>query len=162
HGALWLTARTGGRVCQRSNRLAAPLGVAVIVLLAVLDLASFGARLDFQDALRARPWGVLFPALTLGGLVVALILRQRGKPMGAYLSSCVALLAALATAAVGMFPNILPARDPRYALSIYDAAVSRDGLVTALWWWVPGILLVSCYFGFIHAYNRKQSGAHRS
>ena len=132
----------------------------MIVLLAVLDLASFGARLDFQDALRARPWGVLFPALTLGGLVAALVLRQRGKPLGAYLSSCVALFAALATAAVGIFPNILPARDPRYALSIYDAAVSRDGLETALLWWVPGILLVTCYFAIIHAHNRKHSAAH--
>jgi len=160
HGALWLNAQARGAVCQRANRLAAPLGVAVIVLLAVLDLASFAARLDFREALRARPWGILFPALTLGGLVAALVLRQRGKPLGAYLSSCVALFAALATAAVGIFPNILPARDPRYALSIYDAAVSRDGLGTALLWWVPGILLVTCYFAIIHAHNRKHSAAH--
>jgi cytochrome d ubiquinol oxidase subunit II len=55
HGALWLSARTGGAVGQRASRLAAPLGLTVIVLLAVLDLASFAARLDFQEALRARP-----------------------------------------------------------------------------------------------------------
>ena len=162
HGALWLNARTDGPLCQRANRLAAPLGVAVIALLAVLDLASFAARLEFQDALRARPWGILFPALTLGGLVAALVLRQRGKPIGAYACSSVALFAALATAAVGIFPNILPARDPNHALSIFDAAVSRNGLSAALWWWMPGMVLVTGYFAFIHAHIRKRPASNRS
>src|SRR5262249_51070315 len=94
HGALWLNARADGSVRQRANRLAAPLGIAVLVLLAVLDLASFGARLDFRDELRARPWGMSFPVLTLGALVAALVLRQRAKPERAYLASCVALFAA--------------------------------------------------------------------
>jgi len=160
HGALWLDTQTEGPVGERARRLAAPLGVMVIILLAGLDLASFGARLDFRDALRARPWGLLFPAVTLGGLVAALVLRARGKPLPAYLSSCIALFCGLATAAVGIFPNILPARDPSHALSIYDATVSRDGLAAALWWWVPGILLVMGYFAFIHGQMRQRPVQH--
>jgi cytochrome d ubiquinol oxidase subunit II len=155
HGALWLNARTDGPVRERANRLAAPLGVMVILLLGLLDLASFAARLEFRDALNARLWGLSFPALTIAGLVAALVLRRRGRPEPAYLASCVSLLAALATAAVGIFPNILPARDPNHALPIYDATVSRDGLAAALWWWIPGILLVTVYFAFIHAHMRK-------
>jgi cytochrome d ubiquinol oxidase subunit II len=150
HGTLWLCARAEGPVRQRADRLAAPLGIAVIAFLAALDLASFGARLEFRDALRARPWGLAFPILTVGGLFAALVLRQRGKPARAYLASCAALASALATAAVGIFPNILPARDPGRGLAIYDAVVSHDGLVTALWWWIPGMLLVAGYFVFIH------------
>jgi cytochrome d ubiquinol oxidase subunit II len=156
HGALWLNARTDGPVRQRASRLAAPLGIIVIVLLATLDLASFAARLEFRDALRARPWGMTFPALTIGGLVAALVLRQRTRREPAYLASCIALFSALATAAVGIFPSILPARDPNRSLLIYDATVSRDGLATALWWWIPGILLATSYFVFIHAQLRKR------
>jgi cytochrome bd-type quinol oxidase subunit 2 len=96
---------------------------------------------------------LLFPALTLGGLVMALLFRQRARPARPYPASCVALFAALATATVGIFPNILPARDPSYALSIYDAAASREGLVVALWWWIPGILLVAGCFGLIHKHG---------
>jgi cytochrome d ubiquinol oxidase subunit II len=155
HGALWLDAQTGTPVCQRASRLAAPLGIIVIILLGILDLASFAAQLQFRDALRARPWGLLFPALTLGGLVAALVARHHGKPMRAYVFSCVALFAALATAAVGIFPNILPARDSNLSLSIYDTAVSREGLTAALWWWIPGMLLVIGYFSFIHTQVRK-------
>jgi cytochrome bd-type quinol oxidase subunit 2 len=62
----------------------------------------------------------------------------------------------MATAAVGIFPNILPARDPNRALPIYDATVSHEGLAAALWWWIPGILLVAAYFVFMHSYLRKR------
>jgi cytochrome d ubiquinol oxidase subunit II len=67
----------------------------------------------------------------------------------------VALFAAMATAAVGIFPNILPARDPNHSLSIYDTAVSREGLAASLWWWIPGLVLVTVYFAFIHSQMRK-------
>ena len=150
HGALWLAAQTDGPVRDRASHLAAPLGYAVIALLLLLDLASFWARLEFRDALRSRPWGILFPTLTLGGLAASMVFRRHGEMVRAYLSSCVALFAALATAAVGIFPNILPARDSTYALSIYDSAASREGLAAALWWWIPGTLLVAGYFAFIH------------
>src|SRR5262249_16718465 len=100
HVALWLNARAEGVVRERANRAAAALAILVIVLLAVLDLASFAAKLEFRQALRARPWGLLFPILTIGGLLSALVQRRRGKAEAAYLCSCVALFTALATAAV--------------------------------------------------------------
>jgi cytochrome d ubiquinol oxidase subunit II len=159
-GALWLSGRTEGAVHERAVRLAAPLGVAVIVLLAVVDLASFAARLEFQVALRARPWGTAFPILALAGFIAAVVLCQRGQPRRAYLASSAALLAAMATAAVGIYPNILPARDPRHALPVYDAAASADGLAAALWWWIPGMLLVAVYFVFIHTHSSSVSVSH--
>jgi cytochrome d ubiquinol oxidase subunit II len=162
HGALWLETQTDGPVRERAGRLATPLCIAVFALLLLLELGSFEARLEFREALRVRPWGILFPFLTLGGLAASLVFGRHGKAMRAYLSSCVALFAALATAAVGIFPNILPAREPAYALSIYDATVSRYGLAAALWWWIPGILLVTCYFTFIHAHLRRHPVGHDS
>jgi cytochrome d ubiquinol oxidase subunit II len=162
HGAVWLETQTDGPVRERAGRLATPLCIAVFALLLLLELGSFEARLEFREALRDRPWGILFPILTLGGLAASLVFGRHDRPMRAYLSSCVALFAALATAAVGIFPNILPARDPAHALSIYDATVSRDGLAAALWWWIPGILLVTCYFTFIHAHLRRDPVGHDS
>jgi cytochrome d ubiquinol oxidase subunit II len=156
HGALWLTARTEGPIRMRANHIAAPLGAGVICLFAALDLASFTARLDFRDAIRSRPWGMFFPALTLGGLIASMVWRKHDRPGRAYLSSSLALFAAFATAAVGIFPNILPARDPRFSLTIYDNSVSHDGLATALWWWIPGILLVVAYFSFIYTQLGKR------
>jgi cytochrome d ubiquinol oxidase subunit II len=150
HGALWLAARAEGPVRDRACRFAVPLGITVILLLAILDLASFAARLEFQDAIRSRPWGVAFPVMTIGALLAAQFFLRRSQPRRAYLASCAALFCAMATAAVGVFPNILPSRAPGRGLTIYDASVSHHGLAVALWWWIPGMLLVAGYFAFIH------------
>jgi hypothetical protein len=37
--------------------------------------------------------------------------------------------------------------------------VSREGLVAALWWWIPGILLVTGYFIFIHVQMRLKGAS---
>jgi cytochrome bd-type quinol oxidase subunit 2 len=144
-------------VCQRANRLAAVLGIMVIVLLAVLDLASFGAQLEFLDALRARPWGML-PALTLAGFITALVFRSRNKVQRAYVASCAALFAAPATAAVGIFPNILQARSPNYALQIYDATVSRLGLRSRSAGGYAAFMLLVGYFVVIHSHACRHPG----
>ncbi len=156
HGALWLNACADGDVRDRANRLASRLGVALIALLVALHAASFVARPDFRDGLSARPWGVVFPVGAMAGLIAALVWRRQGKAWRAYFASCAALYAMLATATVSVYPNILPARTAAYALSIERAAAPRAGLVTALYWWIPGIVLVGVYFAYIHS---KLSGA---
>jgi cytochrome d ubiquinol oxidase subunit II len=150
-GALYLNLRADGEVRQRANRLARVLGIAVLALFALLDLSSFAARLDFREALAARPWGLVFPLLTIGGLCGAIVWVRRNQARRAYLSSCVALIGALATAGVGVYPNILPARDPVNSLSVHDASAPAAGLQAALWWWIPGMLLVGFYFAYIHS-----------
>jgi cytochrome d ubiquinol oxidase subunit II len=150
-GALWLNARADGDVRDRAHKLARLLGPGVLLFFALLDLCSFAARLDFRDALSARPWGLVFPLLTIGGLCASMVWVRRGHGWRAYLGSCTALGGALATAAVGVYPNILPARDPANALSIHDSAAAAAGLQTALWWWLPGMVLVGFYFHFIHS-----------
>jgi cytochrome d ubiquinol oxidase subunit II len=150
HGALWLNACADGEVRERAKRYGAWLGILVIVMLAILNAASFAARLEFREALGARPWGLAFPVLTLGALGAAIVWR-RARAWRAYLASCVALVAALATAAVGVFPNILTGRNPAHSLTIRDAAARSDSLAMALWWWIPGMLLVAGYFGFIYS-----------
>jgi cytochrome d ubiquinol oxidase subunit II len=151
HGALWIIARADGTVRARADRLASVLIVLVLVLLAALDAASFAARLEFREALLARPWGVLLPLLALGGFCAVVVLRRRGRSARAYLASCAALYAAFATAAVGIYPNILPARSPGSSLTVFEAASRPADLSAALWWWIPGILLAAGYSAVVHA-----------
>jgi cytochrome d ubiquinol oxidase subunit II len=159
HGALWLSARVDGAVRARASRLASVLVVLVLVLLAALNLASFAARLEFREALHARPWGLLLPLMALGGFGAVMVLRRRGNDARAYLASCAALYATFATAAVGIFPSILPARNPALALSVFEAAAPRADLANTLYWWIPGILLVTGYFAVVHAQMPRRFAA---
>ena len=156
HGALWLNASVTGEVRERADRLASRLSVAVIVLLVVLDVASFAARPDFRDGLSTRPWGIIFPVGAMTGLVLAIVQRTR-KPWRAYLASCAAVYAMLGTATVSIYPNILPARIPANALTIQNAAAPPASLASALLWWIPGILIVAGYFAFIYSRLRERN-----
>ena len=151
HGALWLSSYTDGEVEQRAKRLAARLLIPLLVLLVVLDFASFAVRSDFDDHLLARPWGAVFPILAVAGLIGAAAFRRRNKSRHAFVASCASLYGMVATAAIGVYPYILPGRDPAFGLTASDAAAPSGGLIVALYWWIPGMLMVCACFAFVYS-----------
>jgi cytochrome d ubiquinol oxidase subunit II len=57
----------------------------------------------------------------------------------------------LAGAAVGLYPNVLPAStDPANSLTINNAATSAHVLQVGLYWWIPGIGIAIGYFVLIY------------
>jgi cytochrome d ubiquinol oxidase subunit II len=124
----------------------------MLVAVVLVTVLSFRVQPAILDGLRQRPWGIVFPLLTVVGLLAVPVLRRQQRDRTAWLVSCAVLYCLMATAALAVFPNILPARDPAYALSIPNAAASSHGLQVGLGWFVPGMLLVFGYFGF--AYRR--------
>jgi cytochrome bd ubiquinol oxidase subunit II len=151
HGALWLNAFTDGAVQRRSARLADRLWLPLALAL-VLGLAtSFALQPQVRVNLGAHPWGVIFPLGALAALVGCLPLRRRGLALRALIASGVSLYAALASAAFGIYPYVLPARRPEHGLTAFAAAAPRGSLKLALCWWIPGMLLVGCYFAYIYS-----------
>ena len=106
---------------------------------------------EIAGNLRQRPWGVMFPVIAFAGLIATVRLRSQGRERQAFLASCAALYSLLATAAVSVFPNLLPGRNPAHSLSVFEDAAAVASLRTGLGWWIPGILLVIGYFAFVYA-----------
>lgn len=156
HGALWLASRATGNVRERASHAAGKLWPALLIAFFAVTSASFIARPAVLDSLRARPIGLLLPLLAVGAFVATWRFMRSARPQRAYLASCVALYASFLTAALSTFPNVLPARDPAYSLTIADAAATASSLATALWWWLPGIAFVAACFTWVH---RKLSAA---
>jgi cytochrome d ubiquinol oxidase subunit II len=51
----------------------------------------------------------------------------------------------------GLYPYVLPSRpDPKFGLTITNAAAPAYGLSIGLAWWIPGILLATGYFVFTY------------
>ena len=57
----------------------------------------------------------------------------------------------VATAAIGVYPYILPGRNPAFGLTASDAAAPSGGLIVALYWWIPGMLMVCGYFAYMYS-----------
>lgn len=149
HGALWLAVSTDGAVKLRSERLATRLWVVLLPLLLVVDAVTFAVRPELRQSVVLRPFGALFPLLAIAGLVAVFALRRRGSARGAVLASAVALYGMVGTAAIGIYPEVLPARDPALGLTVHQAAAPREGLLLALFWWIPGMALVGGYYAYL-------------
>lgn len=150
HGALWLAAKTDGALAERAGRSAGRLWAPVLALTVLTTAATFFVQPHIAEALRARPWGAVFPALAAAGLAGAALFRRRRHEMRAFLASALFLYGMIASAAVGIYPYVLPGRDPAHGLTVYDVATSPRGLTTGLAWWIPGMLLVTGYFVFVY------------
>jgi cytochrome bd ubiquinol oxidase subunit II len=49
----------------------------------------------------------------------------------------------------GLYPNVLPALDPQYSLTVHNAKAGDYGLSVGLIWWSIGIVIALGYFTFL-------------
>jgi cytochrome d ubiquinol oxidase subunit II len=152
HGSLWLSAFTSGEVRRRALRMQTVLWAGTLATMALSAWASYVVQPQVRLNLSAHPWGVLFPIVAVLALACCAWLSRRGQALRAFSASCIALYTILASAAFGLHPYVLPARDPARGLTAAAAAAPGSGLVVALYWWIPGVLLVALYFAYVYTH----------
>ncbi|MCL5746541.1 MAG: cytochrome d ubiquinol oxidase subunit II [Acidobacteria bacterium] len=153
HGALWIALKTEAVLNQRARRVAIFGWVGVAGLTLIVTGATLRIQPQVSANLAAHPFGYVFPALALAGLLGILRFLTRGDDLKAFLSSCAYIAGMLTSAAFGVFPYVLPSNtDPKLGLTIYNTATGQYGLVVGLMWWIPGMILALGYFVF--AYRR--------
>jgi len=122
HGALWLEYRTDGGLAQRSRSFASvlwyvALGVAAVFLVAT----AFATKL--YDNYLAQPLLFVVPLLAVAALVLVKALHLRSRSLGSFLASGATILLVVATALVGLFPNLIPSNlDPQASLTAYNSS----------------------------------------
>lgn len=151
HGALWLWLKLEGEVERRARSIAGMAWPAVGVMTALITVETFMVQPQVPANLRERPWGWIFPLAAVGGWAGAGLLMRRGRPLKAFLSSCIYLLGMLTSAAFGLYPYVLPSiTDPSLGLTVQGAAAPPYGLKVGILWWLPGMALVTFYFVFTY------------
>ncbi|MEA2655943.1 MAG: cytochrome bd ubiquinol oxidase subunit [Chloroflexota bacterium] len=147
HGASFLAARASSPLAERAQRAARRMWWAELLLTAALAYPTYSVRHAMFDNFGNHPWRLVFPVLALGGLAAQYLFQRAGHWGRGFLASCVFILGMLATAAAGLYPNILPAREGHpNGLTIHNAASGHHALVVGLRWWSLGIVLAIAYF----------------
>ncbi len=147
HGALWLRLKTTGDLRRRAQAAARIGAIALGASAALTSVLTFIVQPQVLANLRENAWGVIFPAVAVGGWVAALGLTRRQRELPAFLASCICLLGMVSSAAFGIHPYVLPAvTGAQRALTAVDAATGVYGLRIGLIWWIPGMMLVGGYF----------------
>ena len=151
HGALWVVAKTEGALRERAGRIAVVAWLGVLALTAAITLFSLRLQPQISRNLLEHPWGWIFPATALLGLIGAIryhLARREGR---AFASSCAYLAGMMASAAFGIYPSVLPSStDPARALTVANAAAPVAGLKIGLAWWSVGMALAVFYSVFSH------------
>ena len=146
HGANWISVKTEGALQQRTRRVARNGWFATVALTLLSTIATVALRPEMFTNFHNRPLGLLFPMLIVVGLVGAAWFTRRGRDRAAFASSGAFLLGLLASVAFGLYPDVLPAVNPTYSLTIGNSAAGHYGLVVGLIWWSIGMLLAIVYF----------------
>jgi cytochrome bd ubiquinol oxidase subunit II len=151
HGCCWVVLRTTNELRERSRAFGAKAWWSVVALTLMITFFSFDLQPNVAQEFRQRPWGVMFPALAIVGLVGVRIAIGRHRDLGAFLCSCAYLIGMLTSAAFGVFPYVLPSNGaPEAGLTVSNAAAATYGLHIGLWWWIPGMLLATMYSAFVY------------
>jgi cytochrome d ubiquinol oxidase subunit II len=151
HGALWITVKTEHELRERARRIASRAWWAVLALTALITFFSIRLQPRILTNLRDHPWGVVFPAAAILGLIGVQWFHAARREGRAFASSALFLGGMMASAAFGIYPNVLPAvTDPARALTIANAAAPEMGLKIGMAWWIVGMALAVGYTIFIH------------
>jgi cytochrome d ubiquinol oxidase subunit II len=150
HGVNYIAVKTTGPVYERSRHLFLGLWATTVALTALATLATFALQPAMGAGYSARPWGWIFPIIAVGGLVATIYFHRKGHDLQALFSSGAYLAGMLASAAMGLYPIVLPAVNPAYKLTIQNASGSQYGQTVGLVWWIIGMILAAIYIIFIY------------
>jgi cytochrome d ubiquinol oxidase subunit II len=146
HGALWVQMKTTGAVNQRSATFASKAWWGVFILTAVVTVITFKVQPQVKENFVTSPWGLILPFLAVAGIAGVRFELVRRDERKAFFASSAYLIGMLSSVAFGLYPVVLPARNPIYSLTVFGAKAGDYGLKIGLVWWTFGMLLVAGYF----------------
>lgn len=150
HGGLWVQMKTRGTVSTRAGKLAGQSWWGVLVLTALVTAVTFQVQPQVRENFSTWPWGFVFPLLAVAGLAGVLFELRRRDERRAFFASCAYLTGMLTSVVFGVYPMVLPARNPMYSLTVATAKAGNYGLKVGLIWWVIGMILAAGYFTYVY------------
>jgi cytochrome bd ubiquinol oxidase subunit II len=146
HGALWVRLKSADPVRERADSLSRRTWWGAVIMTVVLTAASFAVQPHLSERFTSAPWGFVFPAIAIAGLLGIRWSQSAATELRAFLFSCCYLLGMLTSAAFGVYPYLLPASaGAQFGLTIHNAAADEYGLGVGLAWWIPGMILAAGY-----------------
>jgi cytochrome d ubiquinol oxidase subunit II len=150
HGGLWVQMKTSGAVNERAGKLAGRAWWGVVALTALVTALTFQIQPQVKENFTTWPVGFVFPLLAVAGIAGVLFELRKRDERNAFLASCAYLAGMLTSVVFGVYPMVLPARNPLYSLTVASAKAADYGLRIGLAWWTIGIILASGYFTYVY------------
>src|SRR5271157_4563340 len=150
HGGLWVQLKTHGAVSERAGRVAGMVWWGVLVMTAVVTGATFVIQPQVIQNFHTWPAGYVLPLIAVAGFAAVQFELHRKNQRNAFLASCTYFLGMLTSVVFGVYPMVLPARNPAFKLTVQNAKAADYGLKIGLIWGVIGMALATVYFVYVY------------
>jgi len=150
HGGLWVQMKTSGEVSARARRLAGRVWWGVVALTALVTAFTFHIQPQVKENFTTWPLGFVFPVLAVAGIAGVIFELIKHDERKAFFASCAYLAGMLTSVVFGVYPMVLPARNPMYSLTVTTTRAGDYGLKIGLAWWILGIILAAGYFTYVY------------
>jgi cytochrome d ubiquinol oxidase subunit II len=161
HGALYLVLKTEGDLRLRARTAAGRLWPFVTIATVLAIPATVLARPDSLHNYHNHPAAFLSPIGVAISLVSIVIAMRKQSELGAFVSSCVYLIAMLCGAAAGLYPVLLPSTNAAMpSITIASAISGPHTLRVGLVWWTIGTVLAIMYFCIVYWLFRGKVSQH--
>jgi cytochrome d ubiquinol oxidase subunit II len=155
HGSMWLILKTEGVIRERARRIAGIAWPPLLLLVILVTVLTFRIQPHVPERMNGNPLSYAFPLLALAGIVASRSFTGRGKELEAFLTSGLFLALILVSVVFGLYPMVLPgAGDPSQTLTIHNASAPSYSMRVALFWWIPGMILVTIYTTYVYRQMR--------
>jgi cytochrome d ubiquinol oxidase subunit II len=150
HGGLWVQMKTSGPVCERAARVAGRAWWAAVAFTLLVTAVTFVVQPQVKENFTTWPWGTVFPLLAVAGAAGVKFELARRDQRKAFFASCAYLAGMLTSVVFGVYPMVLPARNPVYSLTVTSTKAGIYGLKVGLVWWAIGMVLAAGYVTFVY------------
>jgi len=150
HGSYYVALKTDADLGRRARGFALLCWPVQFFLTVSAMVATYFIRPDIMTNYGDHPIGILVPIVVVSSLAVMLWANPKGKEKLAFVASSLYIAFMLVGAAFALYPVVLPARDHRYDLTIYNTAAGNHGLSVGLVWWTFAAVLALAYFAFVY------------
>jgi cytochrome d ubiquinol oxidase subunit II len=150
HGSIYIAYKTDGEVNLRAREIGRKTWFVVAGLTLVSTIATFWLRSEMLDRFEDHPWGFVFPAIAIVALLATGYFAYEPQDGRRFVASSAFILGMLSSTAFALYPNLLPATNSAYSLTVSNSAAPEYGLKVGLIWWSIGILLAIAYFATVY------------
>jgi cytochrome bd ubiquinol oxidase subunit II len=150
HGSYYVALKTDADLGRRARGFALMCWPLQFFLTVSALVATYFIRPDIMVNYGKHPVGMLVPIVVVASLAIMLWANPKGKEKLAFVASSLYITFMLVGAAFALYPVVLPARDHKYDLTIYNTAAGSHGLSVGLVWWTLAAVLTIGYFVFVY------------
>jgi len=126
-GALWIAMKTEGDVKWRSIQFTKKIWVAAAAVVSIFFVATSNTTSILANFV-AAPVLWMIPGLSFVTILLVGYLVKTGKIIASFISVSLTILTLSAIGFIGLFPNMLLSCDPRFHVTLFEAAGSQLNL----------------------------------